>query len=134
MTAAGHADFFRTQWAARLVDTCWIKRPTGATHNVTTGVNEQTFDDVYGTTGTPAACLVRHKTGSAVDAGQQLTEVYDYTVYVPYTVTTVEPGDLIDVTTTRDGHLNGATVTVKEVFGDTYNHVRALGCEEQTNG
>ena len=128
------AGFFRGQWATRFVDTCHIKRPNGSTMNATTGVVTATYDDQYGTAATPAACLVRPRTATATDAGEQHTELYDYYVRIPYDQTDIAPGDIVDVTSTHDGFLSGLSFEVREVHGDTYHHVRILGCVEATNG
>ena len=128
------AAFFRGQWATRLVDTCHIKRSNGSTMNATTGVVTDTYDDQYGTEATPAACLIRPRTASDTDAGEQQTELYDYYVRIPHTVTDIAAGDIVDITSTNDGYLTGLSFEVREVHGDTYHHVRILGCVEATNG
>ena len=116
------AAFFRGQWATRLVDTCHIKRSNGSTMNATTGVVTDTYDDQYGTEATPAACLIRPRTASDTDAGEQQTD------------TDIAAGDIVDITSTNDGYLTGLSFEVREVHGDTYHHVRILGCVEATNG
>lgn len=124
------APFFRTQWQARMVDTCHIQRPTGTTLNTTTGVEVGTFADVYGTTGTPAACLVRPSSASDADFGEQQTELRGYYVYVPYDETGIQPGDQVTITSTHDPMLDGLTFTVRNVQTDTYDHRRQLVCED----
>ena len=123
------AGFFRTQWATRLTDTCWIHRETSSSFNPTTGIETPTYTDVYGLTGTPAACLVRPGPATDVDAGQQQTELRFYTVFVPYDQTGIQPDDRVTVTSTTDGQLDGVTLVVRNVTTDTYNHVRRVRCE-----
>ena len=128
------ATIFQTAWVSRMVDTCHIQRLTGTTLNTGTGVEAPTYSDIYGTSGTPSACLVRPSSASDVDAGEQQTELRMYNVYIPHTETTVEPGDLVTITSTYDGQLTGSTFTVRNIQTDTYNHRRLLNCEEQVNG
>lgn len=124
------ASTFQIQWSIRMVDTCHIQRQTGTTLNTTSGVEVATLSDVYGTTGTPAKCLVRPSSAADADFGEQQTELRGYYVYIPYTETGVKPGDLVTVTSTNDTMLNGLTFTVRNIPTDTYNHRRQLVCEE----
>ena len=128
------APLFQTQWGLRMVDTCHIQREASTALNTTTGVETPTYSDIYGTAGVPAKCLVRPSSASDVDAGEQQTELRNYYVYIPYTVTTVQPGDQVTVTSTNDGMLDGSTFTVRNIQTDTYDHRRQLVCEEAING
>ena len=128
------ATVFQTAWAARMVDTCHIQRLTGTTLNTGTGVEAPTYSDIYGTSGTPAACLVRPSSSGDVEAGEHQTELRMYNVYIPYTETTTAPGDLVTITSTNDTMLDGLTFTVRNIQTDTYNHRRLLNCEEAVNG
>ena len=119
-------DFFRTQWAQRLVDTCTIKSVTGSSFNDTTGQTEPTYTSRY-----TGACLIRPGPPGAADYGDQLTETRRYTVFIPYDESAVSPGDLVDLTSTRDAHLNETEqLVVRNIRADTYNTVRKLECEE----
>ena len=123
--ASEHVAFFRTAWASRFVDTCVIKRATGSTFNESTGQTEPTYTTQY-----TGVCLVRSRNQSDADFGAQLAEVRGYRVFIPYTETATEPGDLVDVTSTFDGRLDGNQLVVRNVRGDTYNTVRVVECEE----
>lgn len=127
------APLFQSQWALRMVDTCHIQRQTSTALNPTTGVETPTYSDVYGTSGTPAACLVRPASAADTQAGEQQQELRMYNVYIPYTVINATVGDQVTVTSTNDTMLNGLTFTVRNIPTDTYNHRRLLVCEESIN-
>lgn len=123
------AAFFRNQWADRFEDTCAVKRAGSETFNSTTGVYETTYSTTYS-----GPCLIRPSANDDAQAGEQQAEIRFYTVFVPYTTTNVVPDDLVDVTSAHDDYLNGLQFVVRNVAGDTYNHVRKLRCEEVVNG
>lgn len=122
------ASFFRTQWASRLVDSCVVKRETSTVFSTTSGTYTPTYTTISST-----ACLVRPAAASDEQSGDRQAELKMYTVYVPYTVTGALPDDLVDITSTNDSFLNGKQFVVRNIEGDTYNHVRELQCEEVVN-
>lgn len=126
--ATDHAAFFQAEWADRLVDSCVVKREASTSFSTTTGVYTPTY-----TTVTSSACLVRPAAAGAVQSGEHQTELRMYQVFIPYTVTGPLPDDLVDVTSTNDAFLNGKQFVVRNIAGDTYNHVRRLDCEEVVN-
>lgn len=126
--ASDLATFFQGEWTNRLVDSCVVKRESSTSFSTTTGVYTPTY-----TTVASSACLVRPQAADAVNSGERQAELRMYAVFVPYTVTTVEPDDLVDVTSTNDTFLNGKQFVVRNVPGDTYTHVRRLECEEVVN-
>ena len=119
------ATMFRTHWATRLVDTCTIQRQTSTAISAVTGIETPSYSSQYS-----GNCLVRPGTGTETDAGQEQKELRMFTVYIPYDETGILPGDVVTVTSTNDGMLNGATLTVRNVTFDTYDHVRELVCED----
>lgn len=132
MTAVTDAvAFFRSsgQWPSRMVDTCVVKRVTGSTFNDTTGVRTPTYTTQYS-----GACLVRPLQAGSVEFGQELVETRGYTVFVPYDETDPLPDDLVDVTSTFDGLLNGKQFVVRNIHGDTNLTVRRLTCQEVVSG
>lgn len=86
------------------------------------------------TTQYSGACLVRPQSESAVESGERQAEIRFYTVFVPYSEPDPLPDDLVDITSTNDTFLNGKQFVVRNVFGDTYETIRRLECEEIVNG
>ena len=123
--ASGVLDFFRDQWADRLVDSCIIQEQTGESFNATTGESEPTYTTRY-----EGPCLIR--SGSPGDAtyGEQLAETRMYTVHVPHTTEGLSHGFLVDITSTHDGDLDGLQLVIRNVGKDTYRTNRPLECEE----
>ena len=121
--------FFRTQWTDRFVDTCVVKRITSTSFNDSTGVRTPTYTTQYS-----GACLVRPLTPGSAEFGQELVELRGYTVFVPHDEGDPLPDDLVDITSTFDGFLNGKQFVVRNVAGDTYDTVRRLHCQEVVNG
>ena len=121
--------FFRTQWATRLVDTCVVKRITGNSFSDTTGVNTPTYTTQYS-----GDCLVRPLAPGSAEFGQELVETRGYTVFVPYDEEDPLPDDLVDITSTFDGFLDGKQFVVRNIAGDTYDTVRRLICQEVVGG
>ncbi|MCI0678528.1 MAG: DUF6093 family protein [Actinobacteria bacterium] len=117
--------FFRDQWAERLVDSCVIKRADGSSFSDVTGQTTIVYETIY-----LGVCLVRPTGAGSAEYGEQETAVRRYRVFIPDDETGPQPGDLIDVTSTRDGHLDGNTLVITGLRADTYNTVRALDCEE----
>ena len=117
--------FFQTKWANRLVDTCTVKRVSDSGFSTTSGSYSPTY-----TTVTTTSCLVRPSAQGDEVAGEAQQELRRYNVFISYQVTDLQPDDLVDITSTNDSYLNGKTFTVRNVRGDTYNHVRRLECEE----
>lgn len=127
--ASSTIGFFRMQWERRFVDSCVVKRQTGETFDPDTGQATPTYATQYS-----GPCLVRPGSPSDTVAGEQQVELRTYTVLVPHHVTTPQVDDLVDVTSTRDGVLNGKTLVVRNVSSDTYNTVRRLVCEDNQGG
>lgn len=117
--------FFRTQWADRFTDSCIVKRTTGTTLNQTTGQYEPTYTENY-----DGPCLVRPISPSDVVIGQEQVGVLGYNVFLPYTETDQEKGDLVDVTSATDARLTGKQFVVNGVDADTYITKRTLTCED----
>ena len=116
---------FQAHWADRFTDTCTIIRTTGQTLNTTTGAySAGTPTTVYS-----GACLVRPQAASSAQFGGEQVELRGYNVFVPYTVEGVLPDDVVTVTSTTDGELDGKTLIVHNVQSDTYNTRRLLECE-----
>jgi hypothetical protein len=122
------APFFRDLWAERMVDTCVIRRISGQTLNTSTGAYVTTYTTTYS-----GDCLARPKMASDATAGGLQHELRMYDVYVPHTVTNVEPDDEV-VVTSGDGWLSGRTLHVRNVEGDSYSHHRLLSCEDNQGG
>lgn len=123
-----HISFFQTKWAAEFAasgDSCIVKEQTGESFNETTGQTEPTYTNRYS-----GDCLVRDTSARAAEFGEALNELRRYEVHIPYDSSALEPGFLVDITSTRDADLNGITVVVKSVGKDTWNVVKTLTCEE----
>lgn len=103
---------FRAEWATQFVDSCTIDRTTGrGTFNTTTGgydapTNAQQYS---------GACRIRpmgEGESEKLFGQQQITEKV-YTVELPYTVTSIQPDDLLTVTaSTLDTSLVGVVLRV----------------------
>lgn len=117
--------FFRTEWALRFTDSCVVKRQTGTTLNQATGQYEPTYVENY-----DGPCLVRPISPSEAVIGQEQVGVLGYNVFLPYTETDQEKGDLVDVTSATDSRLSGKQVVVNGVDADTYITKRTLTCED----
>lgn len=131
--ASSSVAFFRTRWADALVDTCTINRRAAGTLNTTTGVIAVGAD----TEKYSGVCLVRPASSVARTPtyGEEQISVLRYHVFVPYTVTDVEPDDQIVLdTVTYDSALEGQTLRVVAIEGDSYNTKRRLICELNLGG
>jgi hypothetical protein len=117
--------FFRTENESRMTDACVVKRKTGETFNDTTGEYTPTYTTIY-----TGACWVRPLAASEATFGQEQVGLRGYPVYIPYTVTTVQKGDLVDITSATDSFLTGKQFVVTNVSGDTYVTKRKLDCED----
>lgn len=126
-----HLTFFRTRWATRLVDTCTINRRAAGTLNTTTGVIAAGADaEQYS-----GVCLIRPASRSQKDYGQEQIGVVLYEVFVPYTVTGIEPDDQVVLGTVNyDAELQAETLRVVSVEGDSYNTIRRLVCAHNLGG
>jgi hypothetical protein len=126
-------EFFRQRWAERFAEsetTVHIYRAGEPTLNPSTGELTPTIaETVYN-----GAALVRPQTATDVVSGEIQQELRGYLVLVPYTVAGVKPDYRVAVTTTRDSHLDGRTLVVRNVAADTYNTRRALDCEVSEGG
>ena len=122
------APFFRTQWLDRMVDSVVVRRITGQTLNTSTGAYVNTYSTTY-----TGVALIRPKSSSDAEAGALQHELRGYDVYVPHTVTDVQPDDEAIVTST-DGFLDDRTLIVRNVEGDSYAHHRLLVCEDDQGG
>ena len=117
--------FFRTEWADRLVDSCVVKEETGTSFNSGTGVYTPTYTTRY-----TGACLVRPASESDASYGQRLVVVFSHVVSIPWNQNTVTVNDLVDVTSTFDGKLNGKQFIVRGIPTDTYTTHRILLCQD----
>lgn len=131
--ASSSVGFFRTRWADALVDTCTINRREGGALNPSTGV----LTDGPDTAKFSGACLVRPASSVARIPvfGDEQVNVLRYHVFVPYTVTDVEPDDRVVLdSVTYDSALEGQTLRVVAIEGDSYNTKRRLICELNLGG
>lgn len=117
--------FFQDQWADRLIDSCVIKEQTGTAFDPDTGLITPTYETQY-----DGACLVRPGRASDAEFGEERAQLYQYIVYVPHTEIDIEPGWIVDVTSTHDLDLDGEQLMILNVGKDSYRTVRPLGCEE----
>lgn len=117
--------FFRTQWATRFTATCVINRVGLGAINTTTGVYTPTNTPQYS-----GPCLVRPASPASVQIGEELVEQRNYLVVVPYDEEDVAVDDIVTVTSTNDGVLDGKTLVVRNVRADEYNTARKLDCED----
>ena len=126
--ASNLAPFFRTQWLDRMVDSVVVRRITGQTFNTSTGGYVNTYSTTY-----TGVALVRPRAAHDAQAGELQYELRSYDVYVPHTVTDVQPDDEAIVTST-DGFLDDRTLIVTNVEGDSYAHHRKIECEDNQGG
>lgn len=117
--------FFRDRWASRLIDAVVVKDETGEVFDPGSGLITPTFDEVY-----DGAALVRPAGAGEAEFGETTVATVDYLVFIPHTEITVEPGMLVDVTSTHDGQLDGIVLVVNSVNKDTYLTNRRLDCTE----
>lgn len=125
--------FFRTRWTEAFVDACTINRRAGGTLNTTTGVITAGADTVKYS----GVCLVRpaSRTTRQPEFGEEKIGLVRYEVFVPYTVTDVQPDDRVVLSTVNyDDTLEGETLRVIAVEGDSYNTKRVLTCEHNLGG
>lgn len=132
--ASGSVAFFRTQWTNRFIDTCTINRRAAGTLNTTTGIIAAGADaEQYS-----GACLVRPATRQntrGVELGGEDVAITMYEVHVPYSTDGIEPRDQVVLdTVTYDSDLQGQTLRVLAVTGDSYNTHRTLLCGLNTGG
>ena len=120
---------WRARWLTRMVDSCVVKRITGNSFNDTTGVNTPTYTTQYS-----GECLVRPLAPGSAEFGQELVETRGYTVFIPYDEEDPLPDDLVDITSTSDGFLDGKQFVVRNIRGDTDVTVRRLICQEVVGG
>lgn len=131
--ASDHIPFFRGEWSDRFIDTCVVKRVTGSSFNSTTGQTTPTYTTQYS-----GVCLVRPPMGidrgESAFFGEQTVEYRKYLIFIPYTADNPQVDDLVDITSTFDGILNGKQLTVRNVPTDSYNNRRVLECEDNQGG
>lgn len=124
-----YATFFRDWWTTRLVDECLVKRPASTMFVESTGTYQVVYSTCYS-----GPCLVRPSAMTDAQSGEQQAEIRFYNVILPHTATDIDPDDLVDITTSADSYLQGLQMVVRNVGGDTYNHVRRVRCEEVVGG
>jgi hypothetical protein len=120
---------FRTEWATRFVDTCDIVARSQGALNTTTG--EYTPTEVVHYSG---ACLARPMSPGSTEVGEEQIEQRDYLVVIPWDKVAVEIDDIVKMTSTFDGVLNGKELVVRNIRADTYNTARKLLCEDNQGG
>lgn len=128
-TASDLVAFFRTEWSDRFVDTCVINRKSAGALNTTTGEYTPTDTPQYS-----GSCLVRPKDPYTAVIGEELVELRGYLVIIPYSEEDVAVDDVVTVTSTFDGVLDGKNLIVRNVRADTYNTARKLDCEDNQGG
>lgn len=127
--AADTLALFRAEWESRLVDSCVVKRETGASFNASTGVTTPTYTTQYN-----GACLIRPMGPAFADFGEREVAFRRYLLFVPYDTDDPAAGDLVDVTSTRDLNLNGKQLVIRNLRADTYNTARRYECEDDQGG
>jgi hypothetical protein len=105
-----------------LLDTCTIAS------QATTYVDGSLTDDPTVTIYT-GGCRVKPASDETLQIADGQFDAYAYTVTVPHDVDGVKPGDIITVTATTDGDLNGAVLVVTGVpRRSTFSILRRLAC------
>jgi hypothetical protein len=120
---------FRTEWATRFVDTCDIVARSQGALNTTTGEYAPTEVSHYS-----GPCLARPMSPSSNEVGEEQIEQRDYLVVIPWDEVAVEIDDIVKMTSTFDGVLNGKELVVRNIRADTYNTARKLLCEDNQGG
>lgn len=118
--------FFTAEWLAVLEDTVTV-RTNAASVGYVKGV---------GYSGTPSivytgAALVRPRSDSSTEFGQEQVETVDYDVYVPSTASGFEPDMQVTVDAigdTLNAEILTRVLTVFEIESDSFNARIRLGC------
>jgi hypothetical protein len=115
MTAAATVPYFRAQWALRFVDTCVVTRYdfSNPTFNDTSGETEYPTSTPYS-----GMCLVRPASAREEQYGEDLRQLVDYDLFLPYDSADLEEGDEVVVTSTLDPAI--PTLTIERGFQDSY--------------
>lgn len=111
----------------RMSSSCTITRASGTpTLDPATGELTATTTTVY-----TGKCHVRPTAieSQARDQGDGRTEVWPFTVSVPWAVTGIRPGDVIDVTSSTDPDAEALTYIVRSVAVGPTVTARRMGCE-----
>lgn len=124
--ASDSLQLFRGQWTSRLIDTCVVKTASGPpVFDPNTGQYTPAFTELY-----DGPCLVRPAAAGEATFGEARVATFEYTVFIPYTIEGIEPGHLVDVTSTHDPELDGRQLVVDNVSRDSYVTIRRLACTE----
>lgn len=112
-----------------MIDTCHISRAGGGrTFDKTTNTYSDGATDIY-----TGKCRVKPSSLSSnttVQAGEQAVGLWPYVVSVPLSVSGVELGDVVRITSSRDPALEDRELRVRVVGRGTHLTARRLECEE----
>jgi hypothetical protein len=118
--------YFQGLWAERMVDSCVVKEPAGpGVFDPDTGLITPGYATIY-----DGACLIRPAAAGSATFGEERVATFEYTVFVPHTVEGIEPGQLVDVSSTHDPELDGRQLVIDNVSRDSYVTIRRLACTE----
>jgi hypothetical protein len=123
----------RAQAAAEagMADTCTIRRVTGWTTDLDSGVRTPTYlsPDVYA-----GKCRVQQGIAQADqhDAGEDYLLQLRLVVQLPMSVVGVKVGDEVTLTASRDPDLVGRPFLVRDLFHKTDASARRVGVTERT--
>lgn len=119
----------RQEAESLMVDACTVSRKTGQTTNPSTGVVSDTYADPFYS----GRCKVqaRDVEPTTPEAGDRAYTVLRLTVHLPMSVTGVEVGDRITVTSsTHDPDLVGRNFRVVAPFHKSFATARRVPVEE----
>lgn len=126
----------RALQAEGMPDVCTIRRPGGTrgAFDPATGTYDTVpYDPYYPATGDTGICRVQSAGDSlaaeTVAADQQVT-THVCVVAVPYSVTDVQVGDIIKVTTSNDPRWAGREFKVGDIQGSSFVTARRLLCSD----
>lgn len=105
------------------VDSCTVTRYTVAESD---GELSESGTQLYS-----GGCRVRPLRGSEIEVAGQETDLHMYRVLLPYNTDGVKPGDVVAVTSSTDGDLDGAELVVDSVRASSSSVARRLICRLQ---
>lgn len=73
-------------------------------------------------------CLVRPLRGADVEVAGQEMDIHMYRVLVPYDTDGIRPGDVVAITDSSDGDLDGSKLVVDDVRASSTSVARRLMC------
>ena len=111
-------------------DACTIRRVTGTTTDDFSGAIVTTYADLYA-----GQCRVQMRLAQSAreDAGEDQVQLLRVEVQLPMSVTGLEVGDQVTITSSADADLVGRTLLIRDLFHKTDATSRRVQCIERTD-